>query len=153
MTPSISKILQSQITLLILTAGFASGATLLRKIATSRLHPFQFESVTGTTHAAIGIGCLLYAINRGHTTGLSVEHGRGIVWAVAQALMGCASGIAFMYMIRPGGNIGISSAATSSGSIVMTLLLSTLFFHEEMTLRGLLGTILMIVGLTIATIK
>ena len=142
-----SKLLTLQHALLFASAMSASGSTLCRRMAMTKFHPLQFEAITGITHAIIGACCLMYAIHCGTPRQWSLQ---GFGWTVGQSALSCISGVTFMFMIRPGSNIGIASAATSTCVTVSTLLMTSLFLGETLCLRSVTGVILMLVGLFIA---
>jgi len=136
--------------LLISSVVFGTCATLLRKLAAGKIHPFQFEAITGTTHAIIGWVCLYYAVSNNL---VGEPRGLGMLWAMLQAIFSCAMGISFMYMLRAGAEVGYSSTISSTAMTALTILGSRFILGEVLTPRMLLGAIIMIVGVAIATFK
>lgn len=145
-----SRLLTVQHALLFASAMSASGSMLCRRMAMTKFHPLQFEAITGIIHAMIGVSCLIYAMRCGTSRQWSSQ---GFGWSIGQAVLSCVSGIAFMFMIKPGINIGIISASTSTCVTVLTLLMTSLFLGEVLCLRSIIGVILMLVGLFIAIAK
>lgn len=137
------------VTLACATVGAGTAATLLRKLALGRIHPFQFEAISGTTHAVVGWLCLSYALTRG----IGAPSMGGASLAIVQSIFNCLTGITFMFLIRAGAPVGSSSAITSSAITASTILASRLLFDEVITPRMAIGAAVMMVGIAIATLR
>jgi len=113
------------------------------KLATRHLHPFQIHIV----NCCIGMALLpvyLHILNT-RVSGQSFNV-VGIAWAMLATLSATMAGLAFIYCIRGGNNVAVLYSISMTMPIVITLILTSIFFGEQITIMKVIGMILIIAG-------
>src|SRR5271165_113411 len=113
------------------------------KLATRHLHPFQIHIV----NCCVGI-CLLPIYLHILNTKVSAHpfNINGVIWAVLATLSATMAGLAFIYCIRGGNNVATLYSISMTSPIVITLILTSIFFGEQITMMKVIGMTLIIAG-------
>lgn len=112
------------------------------KLATRHLHPFQIHIV----NCCVGIALLPIYIYILSTKVAQPFNVIGAMWAMLATLSATMAGLAFIYAIRDSNNVATLYSISMTSPIVITLILTSIFFGEQITMMKVIGMALIIVG-------
>ncbi|MBR6470283.1 MAG: EamA family transporter [Victivallales bacterium] len=121
------------------------------RCASKDAQPFAALAVVYTI-AAIG-SLLLFAIT-GRGSGSLLTNIRALNWAnylLGLAIIGLEGG--FLYLYRNGWSVSVGPICSYCGVAIGLLILGALCFHEHITLKQILGTILCLGGIALISLK
>lgn len=117
---------------------FYGIATFFRKLAVDQIHPFQFEIISGSLHAALVPIFLWLTTHRGISAPITLP---SVGWVFLCTACQVAAAVVFGFMIRGSSNTGVLTALVSLSPIV-TLALSVGFLNESFSLWKVVAFIL-----------
>jgi uncharacterized membrane protein len=113
------------------------------KLAVKHIHPFQIHIV----NCCVGI-CLLPIYLHILNTKVSAQpfNITGVMWAMLATLSATMAGLAFIYGVKYSNNVATLYAISTTMPIVITLILTSIFFREQITMMKVIGMVLIIAG-------
>lgn len=123
--------------------------TVLRKLALTRLHPFQYESLAGLVHVIL-IPLYLSFIWRVGTGIIGPWDKVGLFWTLIATLVNTVGTIVFMFALRQQNDAGFVSSLAGASPII-TLMLSALFLGERPDIKQAIGVAFVLAGVVIAS--
>jgi uncharacterized membrane protein len=133
----------------IATAATAAGlSTICRKLALRNFHPVQFEAISSILHAILGtffVASFTLIVRPTWNWNPISWSRQGMSWIILHSIASLCAGIAFMYALKNHNDTGYVSALMSTTPLV-TLIVSLMFLDEQLTIRGALGTLLIVIG-------
>lgn len=107
-------------------------AAFFRKLAVDRMHPYQLQLINGYIYIALMPFWLYLASN------LKPMSPEGIFYASITTLLGIAGGLIYSFVLTKNVDIGVASALLGLSPVV-TIALSFLFLHEQVTVWRMLA--------------
>ena len=121
------------------------------RCASKDAQPFAALAVVYTIAA---IGSLIFFGITGRSSGSLMTNIRALNWAnylLGLAIIGLEGG--FLYLYRSGWSVSVGPICTYCGVAIGLLVLGALCFHEHITLRQILGTLLCLGGIALISWK
>ena len=121
------------------------------RCASKDAQPFAALAVVYTIAA---IGSLLFFAITGRGSGNLLTNIRALNWAnylLGLAIIGLEGG--FLYLYRNGWSVSVGPICSYCGVAIGLLILGALCFHEHITLKQILGTILCLGGIALISLK
>lgn len=121
------------------------------RCASKDAQPFAALAVVYTIAA---IGSLIFFGITGRESGSLLTNIRALNWAnylLGLAIIGLEGG--FLYLYRSGWSVSVGPICTYCGVAIGLLILGALCFHEHITLKQILGTILCLGGIALISLK
>ena len=121
------------------------------RCASKDAQPFAALAVVYTIAA---IGSLLFFAITGRESGSLLTNIRALNWAnylLGLAIIGLEGG--FLYLYRNGWSVSVGPICSYCGVAIGLLILGALCFHEHITLKQILGTILCLGGIALISLK
>lgn len=134
--------LNSRYLLIISILGYGCWSFFL-KLAVKHIHPLQIYIV----NCCVGIVLLpIYFHILNTRTSTQAFNMAGIMWAVFATLSATMAGLAFIYGVRSSNNVSTLYAISTTMPIVISLVLTSIFFREQITVMKVIGMALIICG-------
>jgi len=131
----------SRLLLVAVTILCSAGAALSRKmVSNAGVSPLRFELLVACMHAFMSYVMILLTSAPSQTWSRT-----SVLWTTLQAACSLTAGISFSYAMRGSNNLGALASYTSTTPL-FTLLMSWLMLHEIVTLRSVLGALVMVLG-------
>jgi len=134
--------------LLIPTILLFGVSAFFRKMAVDRIHPYQMQIVAGAVYA-LEIPVFLYLINRNGIVGYS---SLGVLFAVISLLMNVFAAVMFGTLLKGSSDPGMLSTMVSTSPVVTTAL-TVIFLGEQLTVRKVVATAVMLFGFFLFNVK
>lgn len=113
------------------------ASTFLRKMALERMHPFQFQIVSGIIYTAF-IPIWYYLLSSKENV---QYYPINIFWAIACTLLYMTGAILFGFLLKENNSVGTAAALVSLNPVI-TLGLSFVFLGEKLTVAKCIAFVL-----------
>jgi drug/metabolite transporter (DMT)-like permease len=112
----------------------------LRKLFLDRYYPFQLQIIAGVVYGML-IPFWMWLLP---SDSPSFQH-KEVIYGILCVICSIGGGLMFSYMLKGGASAGVSSALISLSPVV-TLGLSFLFFHENLSIWKIIAFILALIS-------